>query len=173
MSSTTLVSASEYLATSYRPDCDYIDGELQERSSGEYDHGDLLSEVLTRLRSRKLEWRIRVITALRVQVSPTRFRVPNICVMSADSPREQIVRHPPILCIEVLSPEDTLHCMRDCIRDFLAMGVRQVWLLDPATRTAIVCDGVAMVEQAEGSLHLPGTPITLNLPELFAVLDEG
>ena len=29
---------SEYLATSYRPDREYVDGEVKERNVGEYDH---------------------------------------------------------------------------------------------------------------------------------------
>ena len=28
------VSVEEYLHTSYRPDCDYVDGEVQERNLG-------------------------------------------------------------------------------------------------------------------------------------------
>ena len=30
-----LISVREYLSTSYRPDCDYVDGEVQERNLGE------------------------------------------------------------------------------------------------------------------------------------------
>ncbi|HWZ34412.1 MAG TPA: hypothetical protein VNX18_23900 [Bryobacteraceae bacterium] len=32
------ISVAEYLATSYRPDCDYIDGHIEERNLGEWDH---------------------------------------------------------------------------------------------------------------------------------------
>ena len=39
MGTTTTIPVSEYLATTYRPDCDYVDGEIQERNLGEYDHG--------------------------------------------------------------------------------------------------------------------------------------
>jgi hypothetical protein len=38
MSSAILVSVSEYLANSYRPDRDYVDGQLLERNVGEWDH---------------------------------------------------------------------------------------------------------------------------------------
>ena len=31
----------EYLATSYRPDCDYVDGEIEERNLGEKEHSIL------------------------------------------------------------------------------------------------------------------------------------
>jgi hypothetical protein len=38
MGTATLVSVSEYLLTDYSPDCDYVDGEVQERNCGEQDH---------------------------------------------------------------------------------------------------------------------------------------
>ena len=41
MASGSLVSVREYLSTSYRPDCDYIDGVVLERNVGEKDHSRL------------------------------------------------------------------------------------------------------------------------------------
>ena len=35
---TTEISLDEYLRTDYEPDCDYVDGELQERNLGEKEH---------------------------------------------------------------------------------------------------------------------------------------
>ena len=172
MATNTLIPVSEYLSTVYRPDCDYVDGEVQERNLGEYDHGDLQFVIAAMLRSRSREWRIRVIPELRVQVGETRFRIPDVCVMSADGPKEQIVRRAPLLCIEILSPEDRMSRVRERISDFIKMGVRQVWVFDPQTRTAMVCDGVMTVEHSGGRLVLPGTPIGLDLAEVFGVLDE-
>ena len=41
MVTATLISLDQYLSTTYRPDCDYIDGELQQRTQGKFDHSDL------------------------------------------------------------------------------------------------------------------------------------
>jgi hypothetical protein len=41
MSVVTHVSLSEYLNTSYRPDCEYLEGELLKRNVGEWDHSRL------------------------------------------------------------------------------------------------------------------------------------
>ena len=35
---TVQISLDEYLRSSYHPDCDYVDGEVQERNWGEFDH---------------------------------------------------------------------------------------------------------------------------------------
>ena len=172
MATGTLIPLSEYLGHSFRPDCDYIDGELQERNLGERDHSDLQSQLVELLRTIEKKSYLRANSELRVQVKTNRYRVPDVCVMRRDAPREQIVRTPPLLCIEVLSPEDTVKKTRERVRDFLEMGVQEVWILDPATRTATVCVGATMTELINGILKVPETPVTLALKEIFSVLDE-
>jgi Uma2 family endonuclease len=173
MATSALISVAEYLSTSYRPDCDYVDGEVQERNLGEYDHGKLQGILYLLFSAQRKEWQIRVVPETRVQVKATRFRVPDVCVLAGDAPTEQILCYPPLLCLEVLSPSDTIARMREKIRDYLEMGVRQVWLFDPASRSAMVCEGSTMTEQREGSLRLPGTAIEVALAEVFRVLDEA
>jgi hypothetical protein len=38
MATTALISVTEYLATSYRPDCDYLVGEVLKRNLGEREY---------------------------------------------------------------------------------------------------------------------------------------
>ncbi|SNS76804.1 Endonuclease, Uma2 family (restriction endonuclease fold) [Granulicella rosea] len=172
MATTHLISVEEYLRTTYRPDVDYVDGEIQERNLGELDHGTIQGAFMFYLGPRRREWNIRAVTELRVQVKEERFRVPDVCILDADAPKEQIIYHPPLVCIEVLSPSDTIYGMRQRVRDYVEMGVRQVWIVDPKDRTAIVCEGNSMVEQTDGTLKLPGTKIEVPLADLFSVLDE-
>ncbi len=172
MSATHLIPISEYLNTAYRPDVDYVEGELQERNLGERDHGKLQLYFAVLFANNSRIWKLDVIPELRVQVREDRFRVPDICILAANAPREQIVRTPPVLCIEILSPADTIRGMRERVRDFLGMGVREVWLVDPATRSVILCAGNIMTEQTEGALVLEGTLISIPIAEAFRVLDE-
>ena len=172
MATTQLIPVSEYLSTAYRPDVDYVEGEIQERNLGERDHGKLQLFFAYFFESRRRDWNLEVIPELRVQVREDRFRVPDVCVLAADAPREQIVKTPPLLCIEILSPADTIHKMRERIRDFLEMGVREVWLVDPSSRTVILCRGNTMIEQTEGDLVLGETLISIPIREAFSVLDE-
>ncbi len=51
-----LIPVEHYLNTTYRPDVDYVDGELEERNVGEVDHGDLQFHVANLLRNRQGEW---------------------------------------------------------------------------------------------------------------------
>jgi Uma2 family endonuclease len=167
------ISIEEYLHTSYEPDADYVDGEIEERSMGEWDHGDLQGEILTILRGFAKQWHIRAAPEIRVQVAPTRFRVPDVCVISAADPKEQIVQTPPLLCIEIISPEDRYTRSTRKYSEYIDMGVREVWIFDPKARLVSVLhsNGVTTTHK-EGSLRLEGTPIEISLAEVFAVLDR-
>lgn len=46
MATPTALPLETYLRTAYRPDCDYVDGELQERHFGEKDHARLQALLL-------------------------------------------------------------------------------------------------------------------------------
>lgn len=162
-----LVSVEEYLRTEYRPDCDYVDGVVVERNLGEKNHAKLQQEVLCYLRERRKQWSIFVIQETRLQVSPTRFRVPDVCVYAGREPEEQVFTTPPFLCIEILSPEDRMSRMQAKIGDSLAFGVPYVWVIDPATRKAWIYTSDVIHEVRDGVLRTEGPDIAVPLEELF------
>jgi len=164
MATKSLVSVEEYLNTSYRPDCDYVDGVLVERNVGQFDHGRLQAMIAAYYVNRRKQWRIHVSTEQRVQVSPTRFRIPDVCVTAEEHP-QQISRPPPLLCIEILSPEDRLSAVRQRVMEFLNFGVRYVWIVDPTERKAWRCTADGMHEVAEFRTENPDTLVPL--AELF------
>src|SRR3954453_8773326 len=111
MATGSLVSVGEYLSTSYRPDCDYVDGVVLERNLGEKSHAKLQFAIARYFDQRRQHWNVWPFIGLRMQVSATRFRVPDVSVTLTDPPGE-VIPQPPFICIEVLSPEDRLSEMR-------------------------------------------------------------
>jgi Uma2 family endonuclease len=166
MGTTTLVPVGEYLSHIYRPDQEYVDGQLVERNVGEYDHARLQGLILTHLIRNEQLWGIRVVPECRVQVKKDRFRIPDVSVLRAESPIEQIIETPPFLCVEVLSPEDRLAEMQGRIDDYLAMGVEHVWLIDPRTRRAWITTNDGSREAKDGILRA-GDLVQVPLAELF------
>src|SRR5438093_1190503 len=160
-----LISVKEYLSTTYRPDCDYVDGLVLERNVGEYDHARLQREIIVYFHSRRREWGTHVIPEQRVQVSSTRFRVPDICVVVGPEPSEQIFTKPPFICIEIRSPEDRLPALQQRVADYLKMGVPYVWILDPGVHKAWRCTAEGMLEVTELRTENPG--IVIPLQDLF------
>src|SRR5271166_6906743 len=173
MSSATLVSVQEYLSTSYRPDRDFIDGELQERNLGELEHSLLQTAIGAWFWTRQKEWNVVPVVEQRVQVAPTRFRVPDVTVLRPDQASEPIITVPPLILIEVLSKDDSLRSMRERVDDYLNFGVQHVWIIDPATRRAYICSPTGFQEPEQGVLVVPNTPVRLVLSELFAQVERA
>src|ERR1700739_1219228 len=70
-----------YLRSSYEPDAEYVDGEIEERPMGEYDHASWQEAIILWFRQHAEEWSVRVKPELRVRVSATRYRVPDVTVL--------------------------------------------------------------------------------------------
>jgi Uma2 family endonuclease len=168
MATGTLISVEEYLATSYEPDCDYVEGRIEERNLGEFDHSSLQTAVAVYFGSRQKQLGITVVVEQRVQVSPRRFRIPDVCVVLGKN-TEQIFRKPPFLCIEILSPEDRMKRVQERIDDYLAMGVAYVWVFDPSTRHVYVATSETGLQEFKGDVLRTENP-TLELPlaEIFS-----
>jgi Uma2 family endonuclease len=165
--SVSSIPVEEYRSTVYHPDCDYVDGVLVERNVGEKDHAKLQRALLLYLHGRHREWNIFVIQEQRIQISPSRFRVPDICVVAGPEPDEQVFTEPPFLCVEVLSPEDRMSRMQEKIDDYLSFGVAYVWLIDPRTRRAWVHTSGSIREVRDGWLRTESPDIAVPLDELF------
>ncbi len=166
MAAGTQISVEEYLRTVYRPDCDYVDGVVRERNLGERDHSAIQGNLIAFFRSCSRQTGIKAWPEWRFQVKPTRFRVPDV-IVTRGTPDEQILTTAPLLCIEILSPEDTFSRLNQRIQDYLDFGVPVVWVVDPAERRVWIYrrDGMRGVEGA--SVKLEGTDIEVPFAEIF------
>ena len=74
----------------------------------------------------------------RVQVDPNRIRIHDILLTSTE-PQTETLTAPPILVVEILSPDDSYFDTQDRARDYLTMGVGMVWVIDPKSRSGRMC----------------------------------
>lgn len=107
------VPVEEYLVTSYRPDCDFVDGEVLERNLGEKEHSILQRALILVFGMNRDSWRVEVFSEQRVQIGSTRYRVPDITVTPVGMKWQSILREPALLFIEILSPEDRWSRVRE------------------------------------------------------------
>jgi Uma2 family endonuclease len=167
-----LLSIDEYLRTSYKPDVDFVDGEIEERNVGKYEHGKIQSLIATLFTNHEDEWGTDAIVEQRIRVSPARVRVCDVAILHSDAPHEEVTATPPLICIEILSPEDRLSRAKLVLADYLAMGVPNLWLIDPIRRVAYTFDATGLHEADTVHLTVPNTPIHLDLTAFFARLDK-
>jgi hypothetical protein len=68
VSTAVTVPLGRYLETSYRSDCEYVDGELVERNVGEVDHSRFQMLISAYLFVREKQWGISALPEQRIQV---------------------------------------------------------------------------------------------------------
>ena len=165
MATTTHIPLSEYLRTSFRPDREYVDGELRERNVGRFEHARIQALLTIWFGIHEREWGIIVITEQRIQVAESRVRIPDLTVTMA-GPQPDTLVDPPLLVIEILSPDDSYSDTQERAQDYREMGVEIVWIIDPKTRTGRMCTGASWVEARR--LTVAGTPLFVELGEIFS-----
>ncbi len=102
---------------------------------GELDHALWQQAILRWFWRHENEWGVRAIQELRVRVAATRYRVPDVTLLDVSQLNEQIITHPPLAVFEVLSPEDRLQRMKRKLEDYRAMGIPEIWFIDPQDST--------------------------------------
>jgi Uma2 family endonuclease len=164
----SVISVEEYLSHTYEPDCDYVDGHIEERNLGEWDHSRLQLRIGAYLLAQYGREGVEVVTEQRIRIQPRRYRIPDLCVVLGN-PGEQVLTKPPFLCIEILSPEDRMNRVEIRIADYLAMGIAYVWVLDPQTRQAYVATSAeGLREVKSGILRTENPVLEVPLAEVFA-----
>jgi Uma2 family endonuclease len=165
----TLISVEDYLNTSFSPDCHYVGGALVERNGGEKEHGRIqraLIRYLAKYRSAGLEaW-----PEQRIQISPDHYRVVDVCITEGE-PEGQIFVEPPLVCIEILSRNDTLDQLQEVIDDYAKIGVPYIWIINPWKHIAYVGSPAGFVRVSDGIFRTasPHPDVMIPLDELYSL----
>jgi len=167
-----LLSIDEYLHTSYHPDVHFVDGEIEERNLGEYDHAKLQSLITTLFTNNEEAWGTDAVTEQRIRINSSRVRICDLAILRTETPREPVTQTPPYICIEILSPEDRLSRAEKVLADYFAMGVPNIWLIDPIRRIAYTYGSKGLQQEESSILSVRNTPIRVDLAAVFARLDK-
>ena len=171
MATATRITIEQYLKTPYEPDAEFVNGEVEERNVGEYDHNVVQWAILDWFRRRDKSWKTRTIQEQRTRLSSGNVRIPDVSVWSRDVPVERVFSHPQLIAIEVLSPEDRHSKVQEKIEDYRQFAVANIWIIDPVKRFGWDCsDGNWTRKQR---FDLPDSPIFLDLEQLFKELDAA
>lgn len=119
---TTLISVEEYLKTVYEPDAEYVDGVIEERPAAEEPHSAWHTALITFFGLRAREWNIRIRPSLCIKIGERRYRVPDVAILDANAPLDEVTVVPPLAAFEILSPEDRLSRLLVRLADFESMA---------------------------------------------------
>ena len=165
------LTLEQYNHVFFRPDAHFVDGRIVPRILGDWIHSRAIGSLIGALYPVCDALNLKSSISLRLQVSPTRVRVCDFVVLRPDAPHEQVSTVAPLLCIEVIGPEQPPDEELDTLADYLSMGVQNIWLIDPLRRAAFTFEVNGFHETDPANLTVAGTPIRLDLTEAFAAID--
>jgi len=168
MTGSTLVSVEEYLSTSYKPNCEYVDGVLYPKPMGTWKHGFLQSHLAMLINSGFAQFA--AASEITIQIRTGKYLVPDLIVQRRDSIQDPYPSVPVHLCVEILSPGDRMSEVCAQCEEYHAWGVESTWMLDPEEQRAWEYrKGHRPVEiPMNGSLAADG--ISVSMADVFSVL---
>jgi Uma2 family endonuclease len=140
----TPLTIEEYLATSYEPECEYVDGKLIPKPMGTREHGHLQLRLGRLLYRFEASGHCQVISEQSVRVREQVVLIPDVCLLPADNVEEGVVTTPALVCIEILSPSDRFsYTLKKC-DEYLRWGVLACWILEPKEKKAWLYDSTGL-----------------------------
>ena len=168
-----LWTVREYLATSWSPDREFVDGRIEERNLGEKEHSIIQRYLTVLFAIKRAEWGVEVFPELRTQIAARNFRVPDVLVVRTGESFQRYVTRPPLIAIEILSPEDRLSAFQEKAVQYRRFGIENIWIVDPRRRLAYRVTRTGFELAPTGEITVAETPIRVVLSELFAELDRA
>lgn len=162
MATRELITPQQYLATRYEREPEYVHGELVERPLPTFPHGNLQLSLGARLFALSGSHGLFSGVEVRVRVAPDVYRIPDIALW--EHPPGEVPSDPPLLVVEILSPDDRMHDLIEKLEQYRAWGVALIWIVEPELKKLYVYDGRL---QETAQLELPQFAFTLTAAELF------
>lgn len=143
---TRLITGEELLAMGDVGPCELIDGRIVPMTPAGAEHGniefDLGGELRAFIRQRKLGWILGGQVGIYTRRNPDRVRGADIAFISKQrlphKPRKGFLEVAPELVVEIISPTDSWPNVRQKIKEYFAIGVERVWVVDPENREVLV-----------------------------------
>ncbi len=133
-----LLSIDEYVRRSYQRDVDLVEGQIEGRNLGEFEHARDPNDPELLLEGEGMAGEDGCRVARPCDLEPGTDLRP--CDFAGGGATEKVTEMPPPIRIEILPPEDRLARAQAVLTDYRAMGVANIWLIDPLRRSAHTFD---------------------------------
>lgn len=165
------VPVAEYLNTSYRPDLEYVDGVLMERSSRTILQALLQASLCHYFAAFEIGCRFVVLPRVRTEIVRfSEYRLPDVQLCAVPGPSGRIMDAVPMAVIEIFSPADTMSEMLERFRDYAAIGTPYIIQLDPENCIARRFDKGSLIETEFTALEIGDRKISFDSKAIFETL---
>jgi Uma2 family endonuclease len=179
------LSAEEWAALDEDEEGELVDGLLEPEEMPDPVHELTVSFLIGVLRAWLASSGFVLGSEVKLLLAPRTGRKPDLSVFlpgSRPPPRRGVIRHPPSIVVEVISPSprDERRDRVEKMADYAVFGVAYYWLIDPALGTVEIFERnaagqyVKVVGATAGLIDpVPGCPgLTLDVSALWAELER-
>ena len=161
------IGVEEYLDLEFddRPEPDYVDGEVVERSLPTPIHGQIQALLAVFFAALSKRVRLVMMSELRVRIEPRLFRVVDFTVYLDSRPEGRYGTSPAYVAIEIVSPDDRHSKLTERLEDYRRWGVPHIWLVDPQLKRLYEYSEAGLLQHA--SLRLNEFDFEISAQELF------
>ena len=162
---TTLISVEEYLRSSFKPNCDYIDGVLRQKPMPTFEHGNVqlvVCELINRLGG------FRATPEQTLRIRDTKYLVPDVAAQRLSELQRPYPSKPVHLCVEILSPGDRFSDAVAKCDEYHEWGVPYCWIIDPQKNRAWQYDAGGRPNEVPADGDISAAPIILSHADIFA-----
>jgi Uma2 family endonuclease len=165
MAAGALLSAEQYLATHFgEREPEFVRGELVNRPMPTWLHGRIQHLLSVRLHGVGFCG-----TEVRMRLAADLFRIPDLAVFVGSPPAEQVPSSPPLVVVEITSPDDRHQELLEKLEEYRAWGVQHIWVVEPELKILHVYGPGGLVSVSEFELREFAFRVTA--VELFAEAD--
>jgi len=94
------------------------------------------------------------------------YRISDVAVFEGTGPTEEIPIAPPMLIVEISSPDDRFYDLMQKFEEYRAWGVQHIWLVEPELKRCHVYDNGSLAQVSR--FTLPQFSLEILAAELFA-----
>ncbi len=164
-----LVSLEEYLTSPRFERFEYDAGVVTEKPMPNWKHGTLGGWIVALILKFYPEYVSA--TEVRSRLRDDRWKLPDVVVALREEVEDDVyATHPPHLCIEILSEDDTKEKLFEKCRQYHVWGVPYCWIFDPEKELAWQFTNGSQPLLAD---TLTADPISFSTAVLFSCLRKG
>jgi Uma2 family endonuclease len=161
MATKALITPEQYLATQFEREPELVHGELVERPLPNLIHGRTQQRLAVHLDGVGF-----CCTEVRMRLAEDLYRIPDLAVFEGTGPTEIVPTSPPLLAVEISSPDDRLDAMLQKLEEYRAWGVSHIWLIEPELKRIHIYDRGSLTEVSR--LELPQFGFAVTAEQVFA-----
>lgn len=179
-SKTKPITGEELLAMGDIGPCELIDGKIVPMSPTSGEHGlvelNLGFELKQFVKQRALGWVMVGEVGIYTRRNPDRVRGADIVFISKErlpEPPKGFLEVAPELVVEIVSPSDSWQDVRDKLKEYFAIGVHWVWIVELAEQTVLVFHSPTELAEFGGNDALYGEGVLEGFTVLVSTLFVG